>query len=304
MNPPPPIHVLDLDFQGLPEAIAAFAVIGPGGTVLVECGPTSTLPRLVDALASLGVVPAAVTDVLVTHVHLDHAGSAGWWAAQGATIHVHARGKRHLADPARLLASAARVYGADLHRLWGSMQPVAEDRLQAHEGDDPFEVAGLGFRSIDTPGHAVHHLAYALGDEVFTGDVAGIRLPGCTAVVAPTPPPDIDPGAWRASLERIRRLRPAKLHLTHFGSADGVDAHLDAVAASLEASLEQVADGRKRGLDRDALVGEYSAWSRLALTRRGLTGRVLDAYVAANPPGMAVDGLLRCLELAEASKEG
>lgn len=300
MQDKPAVHILDLHFQGLAEAIAVFAIIGPRGTVLVECGPTSTLPRLLAALASLGVPPAGVSDVLVTHVHLDHAGSAGWWSAQGANVHVHRRGHRHLADPTRLLASAARVYGADMERLWGDMQPVAEQRLVAHDDGECFSAGGIAFRSIDTPGHAVHHLAYAMGVDVFTGDVAGIRLPGCRPVVAPTPPPDIDVGDWLASLERIRRLRPARLQLTHFGTVFDADAHLDGVAASLHASLARVAEGRSRGLDRDALVGDFAAWSRSSLAELGVDGRVLEAYVAANPAGMAVDGLTRYLELAAA----
>lgn len=304
MRDKPAVHILDLDFQGLAEAIAVFAIIGPRGTVLVECGPTSTLPRLLTELAALGITPADVSDVLVTHVHLDHAGSAGWWSAQGANVHVHRRGHRHLADPARLLASAARVYGADMERLWGEMRPVAAQRLVAHDDGERFNVGGIAFRSIDTPGHAVHHLAYAMGDAVFTGDVAGIRLPGCRPVVAPTPPPDIDVGMWLTSLERIRQLRPARLHLTHFGTANDADQHLDGVAASLHASLARVAAGLGRGLDRDALVGDFAAWSRRTLAELGVEGRVLDAYMAANPAGMAVDGLTRHLELAAAKIAG
>lgn len=300
MRDKPAVHVLDLEFQGLAEAIAVFAIIGPRGTVLVECGPTSTLPRLLAALASLGVPPKGVSDVLVTHVHLDHAGSAGWWSEQGANVHVHRRGHRHLADPARLLASATRVYGADMERLWGEMRPVAGQRLVAHDDGQRFSAGGVAFRSIDTPGHAVHHLAYAMGDDIFTGDVAGIRLPDCRPVVAPTPPPDIDVGDWLASLERIRRLRPARLQLTHFGTVFDADAHLDGVAASLRASLARVAEGRSRGLDRDALVGDFAAWSRSSLAELGVDGRVLEAYMAANPAGMAVDGLTRYLELAAA----
>ncbi|MBK7780067.1 MAG: MBL fold metallo-hydrolase [Ardenticatenia bacterium] len=295
MSDPQPIATIDLDFLGLAEAIAVFALTGPQGTVLVECGPMSTLPRLVAQLAARGITPADVTDVLVTHVHLDHAGSAGWWARSGARIHVHRRGYQHLADPTRLIASASRVYGADMGRFWGDMPAAPEAHLVAHDDGDRISAGGLAIRCIDTPGHARHHLCFAFERALFTGDIAGIRLPGQLAAVAPTPPPDIDIAAWLGSLERIRRQQASRLFLTHFGEVVDADAHLDRVRDALSAAAARVADGLSRGLLREALIDDFAAWSRAVLAAQGVTGPILDAYLAANPPPMAVDGLMRYL---------
>lgn len=299
-NDRPPVQTIDLGFLGIAEAIAVYALTGPSGTVLVECGPMTTLPGLLSSLETLQIAPSDVTDVLLTHVHLDHAGAAGWWAAQGARIHVHPRGYRHLLDPARLLASAARVWESDMERFWGDMPPVPEERLTAHQDGELIRAGGLAFVCLETPGHARHHLCYAVGDTVFTGDVAGIRLPGHLAAVAPTPPPDIDVDAWLHSLERISALRPSRLFLTHFGEVRDPDAHLTRVAASLRASVVQVAEGIARGLDRAALATEFEAWSRKQLVAQGVTGPALEAYIAGIPAPMAVDGLTLWLGRDEA----
>lgn len=294
----PAVQTIDLEFLGLTQAIAVFLVRGPEGCVLVECGPMSTRPRLEAALAGLGVTPDSVSDVLLTHVHLDHAGSAGWWAERGARIHVHAAGAPHLVDPARLMASAGKVYGADLDRLWGAMPAVDPGRLRSHAASEPFVAGGLTWEAIDTPGHARHHLCFRLGDGVFTGDVGGIRLPGHQPAIAPTPPPDIDLALWAGSLERLRAASPRKLYLTHFGAVDDPLPHLAQVDASLRAAAAQVAAGLAAGRDRDSMVTSFATWQRSLLVRAGLVTGVVEAYMAGNPPAMAVDGLLRCLARA------
>lgn len=297
-------QVLDLEFLGLRHAIAAFVVRGPAGWVLVESGPMTTLPRLLEALAPLGVTPSEVTDLLVTHVHLDHAGAAGWWAAQGARVHVHAVGAPHLVDPSRLMVSAGRVYGSELDRLWGSMPAVAGEQLVVHAQSGPFKAGGLDWEALDTPGHARHHLCYRLGREVFTGDVGGIRLPGCLAAVAPTPPPDIDVTAWKASLAVLRSALPERLYLTHFGAVDDPGPHLDRVAAHLDAAVEELRGQLASGKARDDRVEAFKAWQRQKLGREGIQGEALAAYLAGNPSGMAVDGISRALAREAASSLG
>jgi glyoxylase-like metal-dependent hydrolase (beta-lactamase superfamily II) len=300
MSRQPRIDTIDLDFLGIPESIAVYALPGPEGTVLVESGPMSTVHALSASLASIGVAPSDVTDVLVTHVHLDHAGSAGWWAAHGARIHVHRRGHRHLADPSRLMASASRVYGSAMNRLWGTMPPVPLERLIAHDDGDMVAAGGLVLRCIDTPGHANHHLCFVIDGAVFTGDVAGIRMPGQRAAMAPTPPPDIDIAAWMHSLDRLRQQQAERLFLTHFGEVRDPSEHLDRVAAALMAAADCVAQGLGNGLGRDGLSAAFDAWYRSELARQGVTGRAVDAYLAGNPPPMAVDGLQRYLGRSEA----
>ena len=198
------IETLDLDFGRTPETIASFLVFGPDGPVLVESGPASTLPNLLTRLQEHGVTPADVRHVLVTHIHLDHAGAAGWWAQQGATVYVHPNGARHLIDPSKLLASAERIYQERMDELWGRTVPAPEDRVVIVEGDTTIEAAGLEFVAIDTPGHARHHHVYRLGDVAFTGDAAGVRLGERHWIDLPGPPPEFDLEAWKETLNRLR----------------------------------------------------------------------------------------------------
>ena len=124
---------------------------------------------------------ATVTDVLLTHIHLDHGGAAGWWSRQGARVHVHPVGAPHLLNPEKLLASAQRIYGDDMGRLWGDFLAVPRDRLIEHADNDTIEIGGLAFTAIETPGHAEHHFAYLCEGTCFTGDIGGVRLNGAAA---------------------------------------------------------------------------------------------------------------------------
>ncbi len=172
------IDTIDLEFQGASNVIASFLIHGPGGPVLVETGPVSTLPTLLARLEERGVRPGDVRDVLVTHIHLDHAGAAGWWAREGARVWVHSVGAPHLVDPGKLLASAKRIYGDRMDALWGEVVAAPADRVIAVDDGAQLEVGGLSITAIDTPGHAWHHHVYRLEDVAFTGDAAGILLPG------------------------------------------------------------------------------------------------------------------------------
>lgn len=233
----PGVHRVDLDWNGLPGQVAAYLVADRDALAVVETGPTSTLPALLSAVAELGRAPEEITHVLVTHVHLDHAGGAGTLLrhAPRAKVHVHPRGARHLADPSRLLASAAQLYGGRMDALWGEMVPVPPERMVVMEDGDAVRIGGRTLVAVDTPGHAVHH--HAFNDPgaklVFTGDVGGIRLRGARYVSAPTPPPDIDLDAWERSLERLRALDPALLLPTHFGGVRDPAWHLDDLSARL-----------------------------------------------------------------------
>src|SRR5690606_40448063 len=179
------IHTLDLNFQNLSHAIAAYLIEGPEGYLLIETGPMSTLPALQARLAEHGLSAGDIGDVVVTHIHLDHAGAAGWWAQQGARVYVHPMGAPHLVDPARLWASAGRIYGEAMESLWGSVVPAPPEQVRVVRDGQQITAAGVTLTAIDTPGHAGHHHTYRLGDVGFTGDAAGVRVPGSEWVSLP-----------------------------------------------------------------------------------------------------------------------
>src|ERR1700704_2313929 len=206
------MRVIDLMHLGRPRVIGCWQV----GDVLVDPGPESCLPTLVEALGDER--PRAL---LLTHIHLDHAGAAGALVRRwpDLEVFVHEVGAPHLADPTRLLVSAERLYGEDMQRLWGEVVPVPEANLRPLAGGETLDG---GFRVAHTPGHASHHVAY-LHEETgraFVGDTAGVRIPPAELTLPPTPPPDIDIDAWNASLSRIAEWNPDSLAITHFGALD------------------------------------------------------------------------------------
>jgi glyoxylase-like metal-dependent hydrolase (beta-lactamase superfamily II) len=223
---------IDVKHLGRERVICAFEVDG----FVVDPGPTTSVETMLDGL---GQEPRGL---LLTHIHLDHAGATGVLVRRfpDLPVYVHERGARHLADPAKLLASAKRVYGDEMDYLWGEFAAVPEQNLRSLAGGESFE----GFRVEYTPGHAVHHVTYlheATGD-AYVGDVAGIRIPPHAHTYAPTPPPDIDIALWLESLDVVRRLDPEALCLTHFGRHEDVAAQLDGVGAYLERRREPVPD--------------------------------------------------------------
>ena len=201
-------QLIDLLHLGRPQVIGSWRV----GDIVIDPGPASCLEQLLPVLEEH---PPRV--IALTHIHLDHAGAAGSLARRfpEAEVWVHERGARHMADPSRLLASATRLYGENMERLWGEFLPVPQERLRVLNGGE-----SLGpLRVAYTPGHASHHVSY-LHEETgwaFTGDVAGVRI-ATGPTIAPTPPPDIDLPAWRASLELIEGWRPEALAITHLAS--------------------------------------------------------------------------------------
>jgi glyoxylase-like metal-dependent hydrolase (beta-lactamase superfamily II) len=299
------IHTLDLQFLGHPQTIASFLLIGPGGPVLIETGPGTTLPALQTGLAEFRLTPADIHDVLLTHIHLDHAGAAGWMAQQGATIHAHQAGAPHLAQPERLLTSARRIYGDKMDALWGEFLPVPEAQLRPLRDGDVISAGGLQFTALDTPGHAGHHMVYQIDDIAFAGDLGGVRRPGIGHVRVPTPPPEFDRAAWLASIERVRGLRLARLYLTHFGPVDDVDAHLSVVAGLVRDYSDRVRAALERGANRDAVLADFGAWEQGRLEAEGVPPSEWPVYADIGPVGMTVDGLIRYwLKLDKTSSGG
>jgi len=223
------IEPIDARFRGLDRVICCWRI----GDVLVDPGPESSVENVLAALGD-GVRPRAL---LLTHIHLDHAGATGALVERwpDLEVYVHERGAPHVIDPSKLLASAGRLYGEqNMKPLWGEVLPVPAERVHALSGGETLPLAG-GFRVAYTPGHASHHVSYLHEDsgQAFVGDMAGVRIPPADVTIAPTPPPDIDVEAWDASLDLIAAWRPARLGLTHFGAVDAVGDQLEAVRRSL-----------------------------------------------------------------------
>ncbi len=288
-----PVYALDLNFQGIPRTIASYLIPHPHGAILVESGPGSTQAELVSALDKFGFSAHDITDVLLTHIHLDHAGAAGWLAQQGAQIYVHKVGAPHLLNPEKLIMSATRIYGDLMDALWGVFLPVPEEKLIILDDDDEVEIENLIFRAIDTPGHAIHHLAYIFEDICFSGDVGGVRLPGPPFLRLPTPPPDFHIESWRESIRKLKSVDFSRIAPTHFGIYADASWHLN----SLEQTLTDVEQWMESILpqisNREALREPFSEWEYARCQAAGLDADMLHAYSLAMPLGMGADGIWR-----------
>jgi glyoxylase-like metal-dependent hydrolase (beta-lactamase superfamily II) len=258
---------------GRDRVICAHEVNG----LVVDPGPTSCVETLVDALG-----PVAPRALLLTHIHLDHAGAAGTLADRfpELVVYVHERGAEHLVDPSRLLESAGRLYGDDMERLWGEVVPVPEERIRALSGGETVE----GFRVAYTPGHASHHVCYFHEEsgDAYVGDMAGVRIPPFEHTLAPTPPPDIHVEAWLDSLATIAAWRPERLCLTHFGPVTGVQEQLHRVRTALVAEAEAAREGEERFI---ALLEDE--------LNEAVDGETAKRHLQAAPPDQLYAGLAR-----------
>ena len=223
------VDYIDLNFLGRPQIIATAILHGAPGVALVDPGPTTTMPALTTALSRKGIRWEDVRQILLTHIHLDHAGATGSIVEKYPHIDVvvHERGAPHMFDPSKLISSAGRLYGQDMDRLWGEIKPVPKERMTVVEGGETQAIAGREIKIAYTPGHASHHVSYfdTSSRVAFVGDTAGIRRGSGAFVMPPTPPPDIDIEAWHASEKKILAWDPDTLFLTHFGPFQGARQH-------------------------------------------------------------------------------
>ncbi|HZY64760.1 MAG TPA: MBL fold metallo-hydrolase [Rubrobacteraceae bacterium] len=291
------IETIDLNFMGTERVIAAFLLLGEGSVALVETGPTTCLDPLLGGLKEHGVSPEDVSQVFLTHVHLDHAGASGNLAEllPNATFYVHEIGYPHMVDPSKLLKSATRIYGDRMDELWGEVLPVPEDRLKSLEGGEEIEAVGGVLTTHYTPGHAYHHLAYLEPESgtLFAGDVAGIRLPGQSYVRPPTPPPEIDVEAWMQSIETVRQIEPRVLCPTHYGSYEDVDRHLGELEQRLQDWLLFIEEQIDEGVEREQIAYELKAKGDAEMLAEGASPEETEHYDLAGNYEMLVDGLMR-----------
>jgi glyoxylase-like metal-dependent hydrolase (beta-lactamase superfamily II) len=224
------ISILDTNWVGRPRSIAAALLELNGHRALVDPGPASTLPALRQGLAARGLSVADLDALLLTHIHLDHAGASGSLVRENPrlTVYVHQLGAAHLIDPTKLLASAARLWPETLHQLFGDTQPVPAQNLQILEGGETLSIGTRKLSVLYTPGHASHHVSYLDDSDgvAFVGDTTGIRIENGPYILPATPPPDINLEIWDRSLNAILARRPARLFLTHFGFAEDPATHV------------------------------------------------------------------------------
>lgn len=287
------VVTLDLNFQGKEQAIAVYLIRHSGGAILIESGPGSTEAALEAGLRENGLSVSDVTHVLLTHIHLDHAGAAGWLARQGAEIYVHPVGAPHLIHPEKLLASAGRIYGDRMQTLWGEMLPVPEAKLHIGKDGEEIAIGNLRFLPINTPGHAEHHFAYLFEDICFTGDIGGVRIPGYKYLRVPMPPPELNFGKWRESIVRLQREHFPRIAPTHFGIYDDPEWQLQAVRQDIDTTERWLEQVMLQDPPIERLRHEFTDWMNQQGIEQGLSPDVVRAYELANPPGMSADGLQR-----------
>jgi glyoxylase-like metal-dependent hydrolase (beta-lactamase superfamily II) len=290
------LSYLDLNFLGVPRVIATVVLHGPGGVALIDPGPSSTLPTLRAGLDRAGIAVADLTAILLTHIHFDHAGASGTLVQENPAlrVYVHEKGAPHMVDPAKLVASATRLWGDEMDRLWGPFRPVPADRLVVLAGGERVAAGGRDLEVAYTPGHASHHVSYFSADTgiAFVGDTAGIRLRPGAFIMPPTPPPDIDLEIWRDSLRRIGDWRAETIFVTHFGPHAPVGAHLTEMTATVElaATLVQASLART-GTDEDR--EQWFAEEMRRELRRRMTEADAQAYEVAGRFDLSWRGLAR-----------
>jgi glyoxylase-like metal-dependent hydrolase (beta-lactamase superfamily II) len=293
------LWLLDTYFQGVQGVIASYLLTGPGGLALIDVGSAATVDGLLAAVRASGHDPAAIEHIVLTHIHLDHAGAAGSLVQRlpNARVYVHRLGSAHLIEPTKLLSSAQRIYGDRMRELWGDVEAVPADRIVVLEDEAELHVGRRNLRALYTPGHAVHHVA--LHDPtrrtLFAGDVAGVRLQGVDFVRPPTPPPDLSLEDWSASIARIAHLDLDELYLAHFGPVRPVRAHLTELQARLEDWGTLMLAGMRAGKDDHALAADLARHADAAILRAASTPAhdVLRRYEIATNYLMSAQGYVR-----------
>jgi len=291
----PGLSYIDLEFLGRPHAIASAVIQSAGGIAIVDPGPTTCLPTLELGLQQQGVRWTDVRQVLLTHIHLDHAGATGTIVREHPhlRVFVHERGAAHMVDPQKLIDSASRLYGTEMERLWGEIAPVPAANVVALAGGERIEAGGRSFEVAYTPGHASHHVSYfdRSSGIAFVGDTPGVCIDG-GYVLPPTPPPDIDVEKWRGSIDQIEAWAPDTIFLTHFGPVAHVRPHLE----TLWENLGEMAKWVRHTLDEPGTDEERSRRFADRLRhdmRRQMNEVQIAAYPVAAPFELLWLGLAR-----------
>ena len=292
------VHIIDTQHTGERGTVGCFVLASrqDDSFLMVESGPGSTLDTVLAGIERAGFAPEQLAALLVTHIHLDHAGAAGALLerAPKARLYVHERGAKHMADPSRLLESAKRIYQDDMEYLWGDMLPVPQERIVALSGDEELEILGHRIQVTYTPGHASHQVAYYFNEDVlFTGDAAGAKVPNSNVVRPTLPPPEVNLELYDESLERLASLGARRLMLTHFGEVMHPQKHFAEIAKANHAWAQAVLVGLQAGEDDEALVARLDALNREELAADGASEELIAQHKAISNDVMSVAGIKR-----------
>ena len=286
------IVTIDLLYLDIEEAIASFLVPNGNESILIETGPHSCFERLRSEILAQDLTLSDIKHVFISHIHLDHAGAAWAFAEMGAKIYLHPFGEKHMAEPSKLMASARKIYGDDMDRLWGKMNSIDIGQLQTIDHEEVVKIGNIEVQAWHTPGHAVHHIAWQIGNKLFAGDVAGVKI-GNGPAMPPCPPPDINIEHWQASINLIRSLDIESLYLTHFGEIIDVEGHLNQLEKCLLAWANWIKPYWETDKKAPGIIPDFQRFVDDQLRDYGLTAKEVAQYEAANPVWMSVAGLMR-----------
>lgn len=286
------IHTFDLQFQDVSQAIASFGIEYRDGLVLIETGPESCRQNLLGALSASGFSKSDVKAIFVTHIHLDHAGGAGWWAAeQGVPIYAHPKGAKHLVNPTRLEESARMVYRDKFDSLWGALQPAPENKVNIINDNETIDFGDFEITAMATSGHAFHHHSYAIGKDLFPGDSLGARLPGSNYISVTSAPPQFNLRLTLESIEKQEAWAAENLYLTHFGQVMDAKSHCQDYRDAVELNAEFVRARLAEGMDDESLQVAYEAFNLEQAFRLEVPNSDWQKYQVVNGTSMCADGI-------------
>ena len=286
------IKTIDLNFQGIKSTVACFLLKINKELALIECGPESCLKHLKNEIKKNGEDVRNIKHVFLTHIHLDHAGAAWWFAKNGANIYVHPFGERHLVNPEKLISSAEIIYGNNMKRLWGDIKAINENKVIPVKDKERIKINDMEIKALHTPGHAKHHISWVIGDSIFTGDVVGAKINNGPLVPA-CPPPDINIKEWEKSLEIIKKENPKYLYFTHFGKFSYNEREVVDLQNTLKEWLIWVK--RNEDIGEPILIEKFESYINKSLKNKLIDDETIEQYYIANPPYMSILGLKRVL---------
>ena len=279
--------------MGSKETIACFVKETSEGLVLFETGPHSTFDAMKKGLNELGYSLSDVKHVFLTHIHFDHAGAAWAFAELGARVYVHPFGAKHMINPEKLVSSAKRIYKEKMDMLWGQLNPIPESHLEEVPHGKKYQIGDVEIIAWHTPGHAVHHIAWQVGNQLIAGDVAGCKIGLDGMVVPPCPPPDINVEDWKASINLIRGLDINEIYLVHYGMITNIEEHLNELEFILEDWSTWIKPHFEKERSVQEITPEFQAYADEQLKNKGLSKERILQYNLANPAWMSVAGLMR-----------